>query len=95
MVAACDHQLRLGILGVHGLERLNQRFQPLVRSPFSKGENALRRSCSPRKIRILRMLRQYPMGAEVDIPAAIPLEQDVAICRHQHGYGIRQQEHSR
>jgi hypothetical protein len=93
MVASANDQLRIG----HGLrkqvEGLNHQLEPLVGSPFAESENAMLRIAAPGKIGILRLPDQDAVRAQVNIIATVSFMEDLAIAWHEHGNGIRQQQH--
>ena len=75
----------------HNLERIEQKFKPLVGSPFAKRQDPMLRISPSRKIRVLRFPRQNTVGPEVNIVTAIFVIKNLAVSRHQNGDGIRQQ----
>ena len=81
------------VAGPEFTECFNERFQTLVRSPFSKSQNALPGIRSSGEIREFGMLRQDSVGPEMNVTATVFFQEDVAIGRHQHGHRIGQQQH--
>ena len=57
MIAATDHQLRIGQRGLDNLERLNHQLKPLVGSPLAESQDALFRISAPGKVGIFRPAR--------------------------------------
>lgn len=94
MVSSGNHEPRVRELGGNKVESLDHELEALVRSPFSKRENALDRTAA-REIGRLGAARQNAMGTQVNVIAAVFIVQNFAIARHQHRNRIRQQQHSR
>ncbi len=57
MIAATDHQFRMGKRGLDNLERLNHQLKPLVGSPLAESQDALFRISAPGKVGIFRPAR--------------------------------------
>lgn len=72
------------------VERLDHEFQPFICSPFTESQDAMLRIAAPGKIRILWSARQHPVGAHMNILAAVFVVKNLAIARHQNRNRIRQ-----
>jgi len=94
MVASGDYQLHVGQAFGNQIKGLNHRLQPLVRSPFAKSQKPVGRIATTREVWILGEEGQDSVGANVHVSLTVVLEQDLAICRHEDGYGIGHQQHS-
>jgi hypothetical protein len=94
MVSPGNHELGVGQLRRDYVEGLDHQFKALVRSPFSESQNAMLGITSAGEIRKFRPAREYAVSAQVNIVAPIFVVQDLAIAGHQHGDGIRKQEHA-
>jgi hypothetical protein len=77
----------------HDLEGLDHKFKPLIRSPFSEGQDAMLRITAAREIGVFRSGRQDAVRTQVNIIAAVFFVQDLAISGHQHRHRIRQEKH--
>jgi hypothetical protein len=95
MISPADYELGVRQRFTHDRECLDHQLKPLVRSPFSKCQNAVLGITAPGKIGILRAPCQHPMRSEVNIGSAIFFVQDLAVARHEHRNRIREQEHAR
>jgi hypothetical protein len=93
VVAAANNQSGVWQFLRHNLESLDHKFKPLVRSPFSEGQDAMLRITAAREIRVFRSGRQDAVRTQVNITATVFFVQDLAISGHQHGHRIRQEKH--
>jgi len=91
MVPAGDDQfgIRQGLS--HNFERVEQKLEPLVGSPLTKGQNPMFRISPPGKIRVFGFPRQNTVGPQMNIVTAIFVIKNLAVSRHQNGNGIRKQ----
>jgi hypothetical protein len=94
MIASGYDQLRIRYLFGNEIEGVDHQLQPFVSAPLAEGENSMFGISAPRKVRWLRPSRQDAMGSDVHIVAAILFCEDLAIARHKHRHGIRQEENS-
>lgn len=92
MVTSSNHKIRVGQLRGDDLEGLDHQFEPLVSSPFSKGQDAMIRLAALGEIRILRPLRQDSVRADVNVVTAIFFAEDLAIPRHQNRDRVSEQK---
>jgi hypothetical protein len=92
MVSTAHNQLRVGHGIVDNLESLDHQLQSLIRSPLSESQNAVLRIAAPRKVGIFRPAGEHAMRAKMNIVASIFVLQNLAIARHEHRHGIRQQK---
>jgi hypothetical protein len=83
MIAACNHEFHIGQLGTDQTKRFDHELQPFVGSPFAKREYTVRTS-SPRKIRIFRASSENAVSAYMNVVAAVFVEENLAISRHQY-----------
>jgi hypothetical protein len=94
MVAPSHHQLHVGQAFGNQIKGLDHRLQPFVRSPFAKSQKAVGRITTSREVRILGEVGQDSVGTNAHVSPAVLLQQDLAICWHENGYGIGHQQHS-
>jgi hypothetical protein len=94
MIATRNHQFRVRYAILQDLEGRDHQFQALVGSPFAKGKDALLGITTARKVGELGTSSQSSVRPYVHIVAAVFVEQNFAIPGHEHGYGIRKQQHS-
>ena len=94
MIAACDNQLRVRHSLPQQLERLNHEFEPLVGSPLAKSENAMGIAAT-REVRKLWSSGKDAVGTKMDVIAPVFIVEDLAISRHENGYGVCKQQHAR
>jgi len=95
MVSAGNHEFRLWRFRSDQIKSLNHELETFVRSPFAESQNAVDGSSTPRKIGEFGAAREYAMGAQVDVVSPILVVQDLPITGHEHGDGIRKQQHAR
>jgi hypothetical protein len=84
MISPADYELCVRQRVVDNPERLDHQLEPLVRSPFSKCQNAVLRIAPPGKVGILRSPRQHTVRSQMNISAAIFFVQNLPITRHEH-----------
>jgi hypothetical protein len=75
------------------VERLNHEFEAFVSSPLTEGKNALFGIAAAGEIGIFRARGEDAVGAEMHVVASIFFMKDLAVSGHEHGDGIRAQEH--
>ena len=95
MIASAHHQPCMRQSLFYKLKSLQHEFQSFVGAPFSKGQNAMLGIAAPREVGKFGPLNQDAVRAKVHVVTAVSLVQNLAISRHQHRYGIRQQKHLR
>jgi hypothetical protein len=95
VVASRDHQLCTGQFGVDDLKGFDHQLKPLVGSPLAECENAMFGIAATAKVRKLGPAGQDSVRAQVNVIAPIFFMQDPAISRHEDGYRIGEQQHSR
>jgi hypothetical protein len=92
VVCSCDDQLRLRELWGNTHERINDRFQALVRPPFSKSQNPMVRVSALRKIRIFGTSGKNAVTPHVHRSTTIFFADQTAISGEQNGDGIGKQQ---
>lgn len=95
MVSSCDYKLRLGDPRSDEIEGLDHQFEAFISAPLSKRENTLDGNSAPREVGEFRPAGKNPMRAQMDVVSSVLIVQDLAISRHEHRDGIREQQHSR
>jgi hypothetical protein len=93
MIAPADDQRGVGHGFGNALKRFDHELQPFVCSPFAEGKNAVLGITAAGEIGIFRPCGQNSVRAQVHIFAAILFVKNLAVARHEHGDGIRQQQH--
>jgi hypothetical protein len=95
MITPSDDEFEVRNLRFEQMKGFDHEFEPLVRTPFSKRQNAMCRRSAPGKVREFRPASKQTMGAEMNIVTTVFVIQDLAVSGHQHRDGIRQEKHSR
>lgn len=95
MIAPCNYEFSLRRFLSKQVESFNHELQPFVRAPFPEGQNTLSRSSTTRKVGEFGASSQQPVGAKMNIVAAVLIIQYLAISRHENRHGVRKQKHPR
>src|SRR5256885_1312308 len=95
MVSTCDYKSRLGNFLGNQIKSLDHEFKTLVGTPFSKRQNAMDGSASPREIGEFGAARKNAMRPQVNVVSPILVVQDFAVTGHEHRDGVREQQHAR
>ncbi len=95
MISPGNYELGLRYLRSKQFESLDHEFQPLVRAPFSEGQNAVSRGSTARKVGEFGAASQQSVSAKMNIVAAVLIIQDLAVSRHENRHRVRQQKHPR
>jgi len=91
MITPGNHQFHIRPPVGNLPECLDHQFQLFVSSPFPESQDAMFRIAAPRKIRILRTVRENAMSPNVYVLAAISFRQYLPVTRHKNRHGVRQQ----
>ena len=91
MVPAGNHQLGIRQGLSYNLERVEQKFEPLVGSPLTKRQDAMLRISPPGKIGVFGSPSQDAVRPQMNVVTAIFFIKNLAVSRHQNGNRIREQ----
>jgi hypothetical protein len=89
MIAAGDYEPGVRHLSPNQRESLNHKFETFVGAPLAESEEAVRIPAAG-EIRILGAASQNAVSAHVDVVAAVLVEKNLAISRHQNRYRVRE-----